>query len=546
MAGAQTQATPSAPPVATPGGTLPGNSQVQLVKVAGGLADPVNIAAPDDGSGRLFVVERIGLIRIIDKNGELLPDPFLDIQQAVKTDFLEQGLLGLAFHPNYKTNGLFYVTYNDFHASGADYLVQYHVSASDPNKADPNSAKLLLAVPQPFVDHDGGTIRFGPDGDLYWVLGDGGLAGDPYNYAQDLPSLHGKLLRIQVPADTNAGYAIPADNPFAHELLPSDAASKPAQNGHYPPNARPEIWDLGLRNSQFSFDPKTGDLYLVDLGQNQAEEIDFQPAGSKGGWNFGWPIREGTFCLDTTVAACPHLGVPPVAEYTHQSGNCAITQIGVYRGTISPSLDGIFFTSDYCTGRIYGLERTSSGWVYQELLATGLQATGGGPGPGNELYMTTCTCQYGRGYNPLANPGGAVWRLVQADKVPAGAQMAPTVTPVPAAASPVAPAASPAATPGGQSAGPVSVAGSVTIRMTDQGFEPNAVEATNGHDLTITLVNSGTRPHNFSVDHYGIDVTLAPGQTKTVTIHAPDLGTYPFYSNAQGDEGMTGELTFYI
>jgi glucose/arabinose dehydrogenase len=180
----QGMATPQPPPPATAGGTLPGNPAIQLVQVAGGLVDPINFANAGDGSGRLFVVERIGRIRIIDQDGTLVEEPFLDIQEDVKTDFLEQGLLGVAFHPNYKENGLFYVYYADYTTNGNLFLVQYKVSDDDPNKADPDSAKLIVSIDaDPYVNHNGGEVQFGPDGYLYWTTGDGGLAGDPYDNA---------------------------------------------------------------------------------------------------------------------------------------------------------------------------------------------------------------------------------------------------------------------------------------------------------------------------------------------------------------------------
>ena len=180
----------AAPEVAQPGGDLPGEPSVQLVKVAGGLVDPINVAAPSDGSGRLFVVERGGTIRIIE-NGELLEEPFLDISNEVKTDFLEQGLLGLAFHPDYAENGRFFVFYSDYRTNGDHYVVEYTVS-DDPNVADDESGRVVLAVDDPFINHNGGTMVFGPDGYLYITIGDGGMAGDPYDNSQDLSNLLGK------------------------------------------------------------------------------------------------------------------------------------------------------------------------------------------------------------------------------------------------------------------------------------------------------------------------------------------------------------------
>ncbi|MGI8485739.1 MAG: PQQ-dependent sugar dehydrogenase, partial [Thermomicrobiales bacterium] len=352
-----------------PGGTLPGNPSVQLVKVADGLADPVNVATPNDGSGRVFLVERVGKIRIVDADGKLLPDPFLDISAAVKTDYLEQGLLGLAFHPDYKTNGLFYVYYSDFLTNGHVFLVQYKVSAGNPNQADPDSAKLLLSQEKPFVNHNGGTIHFGPDGFLYVAIGDGGLAGDPYDNAQRYDVLLGKILRIDVTPDGDQPYSIPKDNPFADTgvVLPSSQASKMAQDGSYHPAARREICNWGLRNPwQFSFDQKTGELYIADVGQNLWEEVNVVPADQTCGNNFGWDKNEGAHCYPDTLTSCDKIGTLPVADYNHQNGDCSITGIAVYRGQTSPSLDGIYFNSDYCSGKIYGLERGNDGnWNYQ-------------------------------------------------------------------------------------------------------------------------------------------------------------------------------------
>ncbi|MDP9359048.1 MAG: PQQ-dependent sugar dehydrogenase, partial [Chloroflexota bacterium] len=303
---------PFASPVAAPPGTLPGNVSVQLVKVAGGLVDPVNITNAGDGTGRLFVVERVGRIRIIDQGGTLLEEPFLDIQREVKTDFLEQGLLGLAFHPQYKENGRFFVYYSDYRTNGDQFLVEYTVSADDPNKADPDSARVLLSEEDPYVNHNGGTVRFGPDGYLYLSIGDGGLAGDPYENGQDLSTVLGKILRIDVNTQGGAPYGIPADNPFANAgLRQSSAANQAAQTGAYYPDVRPEIWAYGLRNPwQFSFDRANGDLYITDVGQNRWEEVNFQPAGAQGGQNYGWDPLESAHCYPPAAYARPGTPVP--------------------------------------------------------------------------------------------------------------------------------------------------------------------------------------------------------------------------------------------
>ena len=191
----------SVTPPAQPGGTLPGSPQIQLVKVAGGLADPVNVAAPNDGSGRLFVVERVGRIRIIDQDGTLLPEPFLDLTELVQNDYLEQGLLGLAFHPDYASNGRFFVHFTDYHTNGDNFVMEFPVSATTRTWPTGRAGDCSLAVDQPYVNHNGGTIHFGPDGYLYIAIGDGGLGGDPYDNAQDRTKLLGKMLRIDVDAD---------------------------------------------------------------------------------------------------------------------------------------------------------------------------------------------------------------------------------------------------------------------------------------------------------------------------------------------------------
>lgn len=429
-----TTMTPMEGGVVQPGGTIPGNPQVQLVKIADGLADPINIAAPDDDSGRIFVVERVGRIRIIDKDGQLLDEPFLDIADQVKTDFLEQGLLGLAFHPDYKDNGRFFVYYNDYQTVGDNFLAEFQVSKDDPNKADPDSERLLLTQDKPFVNHNGGSIHFGPDGYLYVAMGDGGLAGDPYDNAQKVDVWLGKILRLDVDVDAEGPvpYGIPQDNPFAGTgvVLPSSQASQMAQDGSYHPAAKREICNWGLRNPwQFRFDPKTGDLYIADVGQNVWEEVNVVPGDQPCGHNFGWDFNEGGHCYPASLESCDKIGQLPVAEYQH-NGGCSITGIGVYRGDTSTDLDGIYFNSDYCSGSIYGLVQGDDGtWIDQVLLDTDLSVTGSGQDAAGELYATSCNCVYGKSYNPEANPSGAVWHLVQADQVPDGAETAPVASP---------------------------------------------------------------------------------------------------------------------
>lgn len=428
--GATAQDLPESPSVgdaAQPDGAIPGDPQIQLVQVADGLADPVNVTNAGDGTGRLFVVERPGAIRII-QDGEVLADPFLDISNTVKSDFLEQGLLGLAFAPDYATSGRFFVYYCDYSSNGGLTLTEYHVSADDPNVADPATARILFQKADPYINHNGGTIKFGPDGYLYISIGDGGLAGDPYDNAQDLSNFFGKILRIDVNSD-QLPYGIPADNPYANAGQPLTGAQY-QEPGRYHPDGSPEIFVDGLRNPwQFAFDSETGDLYIADVGQNVWEEVNVVPAGTSG-QNFGWDHLEATHCYPADVTACETYGTLPVAEYEHQDSSCSITGIGVYRGDAYASLDGIYFNSDYCSGTVWGLKQDESGaWQYQELLQTDLQVTGAGQGEDGALYLTSCECTYGRDYDPLANPSGAIWQIVEADKVPADATVAPFTPP---------------------------------------------------------------------------------------------------------------------
>ncbi|CAN5708444.1 PQQ-dependent sugar dehydrogenase [soil metagenome] len=416
------------PQTVQPGGDLPGDPTLELVQVAEGLIDPVNVVSANDGSDRLFVLERVGFVRVIE-NGELIEEPFLDIRNAVKIDFLEQGLLGMAFHPDYANNGRFFVYYSDYRTNGDHFLVEYGVSDDDPNVANPESARVLLTVDDPYVNHNGGTMHFGPDGYLYLTIGDGGLAGDPYQNAQDLSNLLGKILRIDVDIDVEGDmpYGIPEDNPFAPggvEL--SSVANEEAQDGDYHPDAAPEIFAYGLRNAwQFSFDQETGDLYIADVGQVVWEEINFVPAEevAEGGHNFGWDWMEGAHCYPPDEEeACAQVGVMPVAEYEHGENGCSIAGVGVYRGEMSPDLNGIYFASDFCTGIFWGLQQDDAGsWQFEQLLDTDLLVTGSGQGEDGELYVAACTCEFGRDYDPFDNATGTVWQLVSSDQVPEGA-----------------------------------------------------------------------------------------------------------------------------
>ncbi|NOT02833.1 MAG: glucose dehydrogenase [Phycisphaerales bacterium] len=336
---------PACTPVAHP---PPSDRGLATILVASDLNRPVDaVAAPGDVN-RLFIVEQPGVIRILDlMTHELLADAFLDIETRVSDGYTgngEQGLLSLAFHPHYFTagdadQGHFLVHYTD--VDGNTAIERYGVT-DDPNVADAASALRLLSVDQPFANHNGGTIAFGPrDAYLYIALGDGGSANDPANRAQDTGTLLGKMLRINIDnASADAPYTIPPDNPFA------------ASGG------RPEIWALGLRNPwRWSFDRDTGDLYVADVGQDAREEVDFAPAGAAGGRNYGWRCLEGTRCTGLSGCECddPAL-IAPVYEYGHDlAGGFSITGGYVYRGLSIPELAGHYLFADFLTARIWSL-----------------------------------------------------------------------------------------------------------------------------------------------------------------------------------------------
>jgi len=429
-AGAQAYQPPN---TARPGGKLPGKPAIQLVEVAGGFVDPIHVASPRDGTGRLFVCERPGVIRIINKDGKVLDEPFFTNVQNTMFQFLEEGLYCIEFDPRFKENGLFYVSYADMWFNGATFIVQYKVSATDPNKADMTSARPITRIDFPYCNHHGGKIAFGPDGYLYVGVGDGGWEGDVLSTGQDLSTWMGKMLRIDVNAKGKGRYAVPETNPFAHAADPQlmvlfgkseEEFSKIKQN------SKPEIWAYGLRNPwTFSFDRKTGDLYVADVGQNTWELIEFQPASSKGGENYGWSLREGThpFPIEKEQAGekAPAIGVMPIAEYSHADSGICIIGLGIYRGREFPNLNGVYFAGDWGSGRVWGVERDDAGkWQMQELLHTSLNLTSGGQDEAGDIYVTNATSQYGA-WNPFESARGSVWKIVSADKLSDGAKTAP-------------------------------------------------------------------------------------------------------------------------
>jgi glucose/arabinose dehydrogenase len=301
-----------------------GTTNVGVEVVASGLDSPVFLTSPPSDP-RLFIVEQPGRIRIVE-NGGLRSTPFLEIMERV-TNGGERGLLSVAFHPSYASNGFLYVNYTDL--NGDTRVERYTVSA-DPNRADVGSAKLILGVAQPFSNHNGGLLLFGEDGKLYIGMGDGGSGGDPLGHGQNRGTLLGAMLRIDV--DAGDPYAIPSDNPFFGMA-----------------GAEGEIWAIGLRNPwRFAFDRDAGLLYLADVGQNQWEEVNVVPATASG-LNYGWNIMEGAHCFQP-ASGCDQSGVTlPVLEYDHGDG-CAVTGGFVYRGRRISSLQGAYFYADYCGG----------------------------------------------------------------------------------------------------------------------------------------------------------------------------------------------------
>ena len=361
---------------------------IALAPYAAGLSSPVDVVAPADGSGRIFVVEQGGLIRIHDGT-QVLPTPFLDLTPFVISGG-EQGLLGMAFHPAYPATPFFFVNYTcaagspDCPQVGYTIIARYTVSA-DPNVADPASRRVLLVITQPFPNHNAGDLKFGPDGYLWIPMGDGGSSNDPACIAQRDNALLGKILRIDVNQNVNNPpfYGIPPDNPYVG-----------------PGDPRDEVYARGVRNPfRFSFDRLTGDMFIGDVGQDAREEVDFKAAGTGAAGNYGWKIMEGTLCTGDT-GNCPPTVPPcnspvftlPILEYDHSLGDCAIIGGFRYRGTQVPGLPGIYLYSDNCSGRIRaGTEGPPGTWTPSILLdeaAPPLNISSFGEDPAGELYVT--------------------------------------------------------------------------------------------------------------------------------------------------------------
>ncbi|MEO8603260.1 MAG: PQQ-dependent sugar dehydrogenase [bacterium] len=359
--------------------------------VTDAVDQPVYITAPRLDTRRVFIVEQPGRIRVVE-DGLLLDTPFLAIEPRVSCCG-ERGLLSLAFHPDYASNGRFFVNYTN--RAGNTVVARYQVGA-DADRANPDSEQILITVEQPFANHNGGQLAFGPDGYLYLGMGDGGGGGDPRENGQNDASLLGKLLRLDVDVETTPFYAVPPDNPHA-----ADGARLGL------------IWAKGLRNPwRFSFDRATGDLYIGDVGQDRFEEIDVQPAGSRGGENYGWDIFEGNACFEPDPApTCPEqlppAFTPPVLDYGRADGSCSVTGGLVYRGCALPDLRGQYFFSDYCSaflktftlvdGTVTGLTNRTSALA---------------PGGGRSIATVVSFGADARGELYIADLGGEIYKLV--------------------------------------------------------------------------------------------------------------------------------------
>jgi len=339
---------------------------IQPELITTGLKSPTSIlATPDSIDSRLFIVEQDGLIRIIDKSRKLNEKPFLDISSKILQGG-EMGLLGMAFHPSYKQNGYFYINYID---KNQNTVIARYAVTPNADTADPTSEKILFTLKQPYTNHNGGALVFGPDSYLYIALGDGGSAGDPENRAQNKAEYFGKILRIDV--DHGDPYVIPPNNPFVNEA-----------------NSKPEIWAYGLRNPwRISFDKETGDLYIADVGQGELEEVNIQKSSSKGGENYGWRCYEGKQAYKLDGCGDSSKYVMPVLEYDHKEDSCSITGGYVYRGERYPALSGKYFYGDYCNGQLFYAGNENNTWTNVLAAQTPYSISTFGQDSNGELYF---------------------------------------------------------------------------------------------------------------------------------------------------------------
>lgn len=360
--------TPSPPPLGPAGGSFnPAGVGLSLEPFVSGFRSPLAVTHAGDGSGRLFVAEQEGSLRIL-QDGRLVDRPFLEISDRIKAGG-ERGLLGVAFHPKYPEDPRVFVNYTD--ENGDTRISSFTVDPADPDLADPSSEVRLLFIEQPYPNHNGGALAFGPDGFLYIATGDGGSGGDPHGNGQSLETLLGKILRIDVDrTDGDRGYSIPADNPFV--------GKSPAQ---------PEIFAYGLRNPwRMSFDRATGDLWIGDVGQNSWEEIDVHRGATPGGTNYGWNRMEGSHCFQPPQGCEDPALTGPVTDYGRDSG-CTVIGGNVYRGATQTALAGGYVFGDYCSGRIWAIDPAIDGYrAPVEIGQSGRSLVAFGEDEAGELY----------------------------------------------------------------------------------------------------------------------------------------------------------------
>lgn len=383
-----------------------GGAEITTVKITGGFSDPLFVTSPPGDSARLFVVEQnTAQIKIIE-NGTVLPTPFLNINSKAGSGG-EQGLLGLAFHPNYSNNGYFYVNYTN--NSGNTVIARYRVSGN-PDVADPGSELILMQVAQPFGNHNGGMLAFSPNDDhLYIGLGDGGSSFDPGNRAQNGQDVLGKILRMNV--GNGDIFSTPQDNPFAGNPAILDS-----------------IWALGLRNPwRFAFDRLNGDLYIADVGQGAREEVNRQAGDSSGGENYGWRCMEGLSCTGLSGCTCNSGNLTfPIHDYTHAGGNCSVTGGYVYRGAAIPELDGTYFFADFCTGRIWSFVWNGSSITQFAERTQELQ-----PETGETINNITSFGEDDSGEIYIVDRDGEIFKIVEANPTGPPEPTPPPPTPTP-------------------------------------------------------------------------------------------------------------------
>lgn len=444
--------------VAEPGGRIPGSQNLSLVRVVEGFQEPVGVAAAHDGSGRLFVTERAGRIRVVTREGRLLDEPFLDLAShqpgipypEVNSGFVEQGLWSVAFHPRFRENGHLFVHYSSMRDNGAGMVVRYTVDRASPDHISFERAlatrKVVLHIPQLQFHHNGGMIAFGPDGYLYVGRGDAGWPGAAQR--QDQP--YGRLLRLNVDVPDDTPYRAPPDNPFVRLLDTGVRATFGALEsaGLVGSGAaerrlgwRQLAWAIGMRNPYtFHFDRRSGDLFIVDVGDTGWEEINWQPAQATGGANYGWPANEGAHCFPATGGRpdCAVVGTLPVAQVPHlrpwpesppltQNWGCSLIGLGVSTDVAS---GGAYLAGDWCSGRIWALawDGGAGRWQLEEIMRIALQPTGGTVDEDGRVVLVNCHCNYGDSPS-TPKPLAGLWRFVPASEAPADAMDAASGAP---------------------------------------------------------------------------------------------------------------------